>query len=47
MMSIHECTARNLISKTSPRLTTTNRQQDIVAYLAKAEGQIRFVVEIV
>jgi hypothetical protein len=47
MVSICGCTARNRISETSPRLATTNRQQEIVAYLVKAEGQTRFVVKIV
>ena len=47
MVSIHGCTERNCISETSLRLATTNRQQDIVAYLAKAEGQNCFVVKIV
>jgi len=45
MVNIHECTARNRFSETSPRLATTNRQQDIVACVAKEEGQTRFVVK--
>jgi hypothetical protein len=47
MVSIHGCTERNRISETSSRLATTNIQQDIVAYLANADGQTCFVVEIV